>query len=36
MWILNICVFAPASEIVTLILYFTKLSLGIQKDWKAL
>ena len=34
MWILNICVFASASEIGALI--FTKLILKIQKNWKAL
>ena len=31
MWILNICVFASASETGALILYFSKLILGIQK-----
>ena len=30
------CVFASASEIGVLILYFSKLILGIQKNWKAL
>ena len=36
MQILNKCVFASASEIGALILYFTKLILGIQKNWKVL
>ena len=36
MWILDIGVFAPASEIGPLILYFTKLIFGIRKNWKAL
>ena len=36
MSILNICVFASASEIGALILHFTKLILRIQKNWKAL
>ena len=36
MWILNIWVFASASEIGAGILYFTKRILGIQKNWKAL
>ena len=36
MWILNICVFASASENGALILYFTKLILRIKKKWKAL
>ena len=33
MWILNIYVFAPVSEIGALILYFTKRILRIQKNW---
>ena len=37
MLICNICAFASASEIGALILYSTKLTLGIQKkNWKAL
>ena len=36
MRILNICVFASVDEIGALIFYFTKLILGIQKNWKAL
>ena len=34
--VLNTCVFTSASEIGALILYFTKLILRIQKNWKAL
>ena len=36
MRILNICVFASESETGALILYFTKLVLELQKNWKAL
>ena len=36
MWILNICLFASASEIGTLILYFTKLILGIKKKLESI
>ena len=34
MWILNICIFASASEIGVLVLYFRKLILRIQKKKK--
>ena len=36
MWVLNICIFASASENGPLILYFTKLILTVQKNWKPL
>ena len=36
MWILNICLFASASEIGALILYFTKLILGIKKKLESI
>ena len=36
MWTLNICVFASAREIGTLILIIPKMILEIQKNWEAL
>ena len=36
MWILDICIFASASEIRALILYSTKLILGIKKKLESI